>query len=88
VIAFDSIYEGKRTLAGEVGRATPAQVNLSDVMEHLAIAFGGIYEKLTERDQEVAALRRQIELLRDNDLALTNRIEGLHRKFSAGSGTQ
>jgi hypothetical protein len=69
-------------MGNEVGRATPAQVGLSDVMEHLAIAFGGIYEKMTERDQEVAALRRQVELLRDNDLALTNRIESHYRRLS------
>lgn len=52
-------------------------------MEHLAIAFGGIYEKLTERDNEVFLLRQRLHEQKAMIEALSNRIEGLHRKFSA-----
>jgi peptidoglycan hydrolase CwlO-like protein len=69
-------------LADEIGRATPAQVGLSDVMEHLAIAFGGIYEKLTERDLVVNTLSTQIVQLNEDVTALSNRIEGMHRSLS------
>lgn len=59
-----------------------AEVDLSDVMEHLAIAFGGIYEKLSERDMVVNTLSTQIVQLNDDVTALSNRIEGIHRNLS------
>lgn len=50
-----------------------AEVDLSAVMEHLAIAFGGIYEKLTERDMVVNTLSTQIVQLNDDVAALSGR---------------
>lgn len=56
--------------------------DLGDVMNHLAVAFGGIYEKLTERDSEVEELRRITDAQGANIRALSNRIEGMQRSLS------
>jgi CII-binding regulator of phage lambda lysogenization HflD len=63
-----------------------AEIGLADVMEHLAIAFGGIYEKLTERDQEVAVLRNRLDEQKAMIETLSNRIEATHRRLDSRTG--
>lgn len=56
--------------------------DLSDVMEHLAIAFAGIYQKLGERDRDVQELRAVYRAQQESVEALANRIESVHRSLS------
>jgi len=56
--------------------------DLSDVMEHLSIAFAGIYEKLGERDEEIESLRRITNAQGANIRALSNRIEATQNSLS------
>lgn len=56
--------------------------DLSDVMEHLSIAFAGIYEKLGKREATVEGLVSATDNLNADVQALSNRIESVHRSLS------
>lgn len=59
-----------------------ADLDLSDVLEHLSIAFGGLYEKLAERSIDIQRLEQAIAAQRGELDALSNRIESVRRILS------
>jgi hypothetical protein len=59
-----------------------ADLDLTDVLEHLSIAFGGLYEKLAERSVEIQRLEQAVAHQRGELDALSNRIESVHRGLS------